>query len=159
MWPEGEILYVAKTKCHVHDEARYAASHPPLAQLLFLPSARCREGERNEGGAGSITRVLPNFFYDVKYVVGGTERGVDGCFLEKTELVRTCENGTIDIQSDEHNPLDSLVYAATDGGSWRNAKPGARSFMRVLGNPLESVAIFVTFMTVHIPRKIVSAGW
>lgn len=34
-----------------------------------------------------MTRVLPDFFYGVKYVVGGTERRVDGCFLKKTELV------------------------------------------------------------------------
>lgn len=34
-----------------------------------------------------MSRVLPNLFYDVKYAVGGMERSVDACFLEKTQLV------------------------------------------------------------------------
>lgn len=34
-----------------------------------------------------MTRVLPNFFYDVKYAVGGVEKDVDACFVEKTTLV------------------------------------------------------------------------
>lgn len=49
--------------------------------------ARCREGENNEGGVGSVSLVLPNFFYDIKYAVGGVERGVDACFVGKTKLV------------------------------------------------------------------------
>lgn len=33
--------------------------------------------------------VLPEYFYDVKYV-GGVEYDVDACFIEKIKLVRCC---------------------------------------------------------------------
>lgn len=32
-------------------------------------------------------RVLPNFYYDIRYAVSGVEKGVDGCFIEKITLV------------------------------------------------------------------------
>lgn len=35
-----------------------------------------------------MSRVLPNLFYDIKYAVGGVERGVDACFVGKTQMVR-----------------------------------------------------------------------
>lgn len=35
-----------------------------------------------------MSRILSNFFYDIKYAVGGVERGVDACFVETTTLVR-----------------------------------------------------------------------
>ena len=41
-----------------------------------------------------MSRVLSNFFYDIKYAVGGVERGVDACFVEKTKLVRGSHEAT-----------------------------------------------------------------
>lgn len=35
-----------------------------------------------------MSRVLPDLFYDIKYAVGGVERGVDACFVGKTLMVR-----------------------------------------------------------------------
>lgn len=35
-----------------------------------------------------MSRVLSHFFYDIKYAVGGVERGVDACFLGKIQMVR-----------------------------------------------------------------------
>lgn len=56
-----------------------------LARPLIC--TRCREGENYPGGLGTVARVLPNFFYDIKYAVDGLEKDVDACFVEKTTLV------------------------------------------------------------------------
>lgn len=60
-----------------------------FSSFMMNTFGRCRGGENNEGGAGSVTRVLPNFFYDIKYVINGMEKHVDACFVEKTRLVCT----------------------------------------------------------------------
>ncbi|CAM9945974.1 unnamed protein product [Ectocarpus sp. 4 AP-2014] len=52
---------------------------------------RCR-GENKEGGQGIVLAVLPEYFYDVKYV-GGVEYGVDACFVEKIKLGSTKRRG------------------------------------------------------------------
>ncbi|CAN0081689.1 unnamed protein product, partial [Ectocarpus fasciculatus] len=52
---------------------------------------RCR-GENKEGGQGIVLVVLPEYFYDVKYV-GGVEHGVDACFMEKIKLGSTKRRG------------------------------------------------------------------
>lgn len=48
---------------------------------------RCREGDNRVGGLGIVASILPNFFYDIKYAVGGVEKSVDGCFVDITNLV------------------------------------------------------------------------
>ncbi|CAN0061088.1 unnamed protein product [Scytosiphon promiscuus] len=47
--------------------------------------ARRSQRENKEGGQGVVLAVLPQFFYDVKYV-GGVEHGVDACFVERIKL-------------------------------------------------------------------------
>ncbi|CAN0178276.1 unnamed protein product, partial [Discosporangium mesarthrocarpum] len=60
-----------------------------LAQLdkgdIVEVARRCR-GEMKEGGLGTVLRVLPDIFYDIKYSVSGVEKGVDGCFVRRVTL-------------------------------------------------------------------------
>lgn len=32
-------------------------------------------------------QILPGLFYDIKYAVGGIEKGVDACFVERITVV------------------------------------------------------------------------
>lgn len=65
----------------------YAIPQRYLKSSFLSFCGRCR-GENKVGGDGSVMAVLPLFFYSIKYV-DGTEQGVDACFVDKIELVRS----------------------------------------------------------------------
>ena len=86
----SDCLTATSTTCRLlfQDRLRAPGRHSTdsTRPILFPFCGRC-QGENKVGGHGSVVAVLPQFFYDIKYV-GGTEHRVDACFVEKVELVR-----------------------------------------------------------------------
>jgi hypothetical protein len=47
---------------------------------LIAVARRCHTGDNFPGGAALITATHSGYFYDVRYITGGVEKHVDGCF-------------------------------------------------------------------------------
>ncbi|CAM9659453.1 unnamed protein product, partial [Choristocarpus tenellus] len=95
-----------------------------LVEGDIVEVARRCQSERKEGGTGKVVRVLPQHFYDIKYMVsGGTERGVDGCFVRRM----TMGEGSRRSSTPRCTFCNSFVTDCTCYGAWRNSPDNPRN--------------------------------